>query len=121
MAKQMLHLSNANAQTAYEKHILSLCKKLGFRVQFCDDVVCINSGFSRWLLVMEDQNTVKEALHENHRFNILGSTQGRKTKNGFHTQKLYSKELPEVLKYIKYHDKANLKQQRNIFDVLQAG
>lgn len=94
-----------------EKNIEMLCKHFHMTYSICDGMIFVRTGFTRWIIYLQDGSVVK-LLHENYKpsKSEYGKKQKKKCMEGYHKQKLPSKNLYEVLYYIDSHDSSLVKR-----------
>ena len=94
-----------------EANIEMLCKHFHMTYSICNGMVFISTGFTRWIIYLQDGSVVK-LLHENYKpsKSEYSKKQKKKCMEGYHKQKLPSQNLYEVLRYINFHDSSLVKR-----------
>lgn len=93
-----------------EKTIAGICEKFGMSYNISQGVVFIRSPVFSWR-IYHDGCHVTRVLHENYRGSSTLKSKGGKGNEGFHIQKMYTREFYETVKYIYYHDRSYLKRK----------
>lgn len=86
------------------KNIGRICKYHHVEYQILSDMVSIKTPYSNWRIRIKGDEVVK-LMHENLRIKRSDYRKAKKYAEGFHEQKLPSKNFYEVIWYIKCHDK----------------
>ena len=94
-----------------EKNIEILCKYFHMSYSICDEVVFIRTNFARWIIYLRE-GKVSKLLHENYKppKSEYNKKQKKKCMEGYHKQRLPSKNLYEVFRYIDSHDSSMVKR-----------
>ena len=93
-----------------DRRISGICEKFGMKYTISQGVVFIRTQAFSWR-VYHDGQKVTEVLHENYRGGVIPG-RGRKSNEGFHRQKIYSRDFYEVIRYIYRHDRNYLNAYR---------
>lgn len=92
-----------------EENINRLSNKYNMDIRFgAGDILYVDSGKTKWRIYFDDTG-VERVYHENYidlRYTRqdMNNTKYKKSNSGFHKQKVKSKSLEVVLRYIKKHD-----------------
>ena len=94
-----------------ETNIEKICKCFQLSYNISNDTVFVRTAFSGWIVYLQ-KDKVKKLFHENYRINKSQYFKKQKMKctEGYHKQKLPSKNFFEVIQYIKYHDAGIVKR-----------
>ena len=94
-----------------DENISMICDKFHLTHTIRQDLVFIQTSFSRWIICLQE-DWVKRLLHENHKRSRseAGKQSKMKCMEGYHKQKLLSNNFYDVVSYIKYHDTEAMKR-----------
>ena len=86
-----------------DRRISGICEKFGMKYTISQGVVFIRTQVFSWRVYHDGQN-VTEVLHENYRGGAIPG-RGGKCNEGFHRQRIYSRDFYQVIRYIYRHDR----------------
>ena len=95
-----------------EFQVAKMCAEFGMEYQIAEGIIFINTKMSSWRL-FHDNVLVTKVYHENLRMDDYENTgrEKRDFEKGYHRQRVYSRNLYDVLYYIHVHDRDMLKEK----------